>query len=111
MSNFTKDMLERKLIKPLANSNEHRTITVENRTANDGYKFQLKIDNSTVPKKASLIGLMGQSQRQPNIQIFTPKILRVTTIEEGIEFAEKEFQRSVEHEKYEPLPAGTDFPF
>jgi hypothetical protein len=110
MSRFSNEVRQRKLIRPLPKTTGHRTITIEDRTANDGYRFQIKIQNSSVPNNTSGFGLQNPSKKNPTIQASTPNILRLDTIEEAIEFAEKEFRRSVDNEAFQPLPIGEDFP-
>ena len=109
MNGFSNDVRKRNLSKPTANGTVHRTITIEDRTANDGYKFHVKFEDLPVPKNTSGFGLQDPTKRNPTIQVSTPKILRVNTIEEAIEYAEIEFKRSVDNEHYQPLPAGEDF--
>ena len=97
MSEFSKDVRERKLSKPGPNGKIHRRIiTIEEVIGSEPFNYQVKI-----------------ADRESSEHNFIPThrfIVPRETLEEAIEDAEEEFLTSVEKGNFTSLPVGEHFP-
>lgn len=98
---------QRKLQKEQSDNVYRRTISIESANGD----FIVKIDDSR--STGSNFGLIDPDNRNlPTSNLMqTSKSTPAMTLQEAIEFANAEFQRSVQHEQFAPLAAGVDFSF
>jgi hypothetical protein len=107
MSEFNNKVRQRKLTKGPNNARFRRTISIET-DAITGKTFNVLVEDSQCI--GANYGLQTPEKIHSNFT-GTQKAIPFDTLEEALEFAEKEFQRSAEHEHFKPLTAGTDYPF
>jgi hypothetical protein len=113
MSEFDEKIRERKLFKGLIGTRLNRTITIENRRAVDGYKFQVRVATKSTP--ASNSGLMNPEGRPisaANNLAMPDQVWRARTLEDGVLIANQTFRTSasVSRDGFTPIAAGEDFP-
>jgi hypothetical protein len=97
MSEFSKDVRERKLSKPGPNLKIHRrVITIEEVSGSEPFNYQVKITDIEISEQNFI----------PTHRTIVPR----KTIEEAIEDAEEEFLTSVEKGNFTSLPVGEHFP-
>ena len=107
MSEFSNEVRQRKLTKGPKDARSRRTISIEADAAT-GKTFNVLVEDSKYT--GANYGLQSHENKHSNFT-GTQKAIPFDTLEQAIEFAEKEFKRSVEHEYFEPLAVGTDYPF
>jgi hypothetical protein len=104
MSAFA-NALQRRLQKEQGNVTFRRTISVEDADC----EFAVKIVDLRMT--GSSHGLIDPNNKNaPTTSVApTARITPPMKLEKAVEFANGEFQRSIEHEQFTPLPVGTDF--
>lgn len=104
MSAF-ENVRQRKLQMQRGNDTFRRTISIEA----DGTEYTVKIDDSRLT--VSNYGLRDANDRNLPTSNVTPtaKTTPAMTLRKAVEFADSEFQRSIQHESFSPLAAEEDF--
>jgi len=108
MSEFSNEVRQRKLTRGPDNARFRRAISVE-ADPTTGKTFNVLVEDSEYT--GASYGLENPHEKRHSNYTGTQKAIPFDTLKEALGFAEKEFNRSVEHEHFKPLPAGTDFPF
>jgi hypothetical protein len=105
--NKFENVRQRKLHKEQGENVYRRIISIKSANGN----FVVKIDDSR--STGSNFGLIDPNNKNAATSTFMPttRTTPTMTLQEAIEFANAEFQRSVQHEQFAPLAAGVDFSF